>query len=137
MKINLTISLDESVVYKLKAQNNYSNVVNDQLLRYFGGFDEMNLAKLKEKQAKIKGFLKKSRAEAKVLKLKIQKIEEKESKILSLGRKYPDIVFKYIDSSTDVMKFYAFFRSDPKLKRYTWMELKKLYLQMKGGGRNE
>ncbi len=56
MKINLTISLDEAIVYKLKAQNNYSNVVNDQLLRYFEGFDEMNLARLKEKQAKIKGF---------------------------------------------------------------------------------
>lgn len=134
MKINVTISLDEGVVYKLKAQNNYSNLVNDQLKAYFEGVEEFNLSKLKEKQAKIKGILKQSRAEAKVLGDKIKKIEEKESKILSLGRKYPDIVFKYIDSATDVMKFYAFFRSDPKLKRYTWMELKKLFNQMKGGG---
>jgi len=134
MKINLTISLDEAIVYKLKAQNNYSNVVNDQLLRYFGGFDEMNLARLKEKQAKIKGFLKKSRAEAKVLDQKIKKIEQKESQVLALGRKYPDIVFKYIDSATDVMKFYSLWRSDKDLKRYTWIELKKLYNQMKGGG---
>ena len=134
MKINVTISLDEGVVYKLKAQNNYSNLVNDQLKAYFEGVEEFNLGKLKEKQAKTKQIIKKSIAEAKVLDLKIKKIEEKESKILSLGRKYPDIVFKYIDSSTDVMKFYAFFRSDHKLKRYTWMELKKLYNQMKGGG---
>ena len=134
MNINITISLEEDIIYKLKAQNNYSKLVNDVMKEHFEGVEEFNLTKLKEKQAKINGILKKSKVEAKVLKLKIQKIEEKESKILSLGRKYPDIVFKYIDSSTDVMKFYAFFRSDPKLKRYTWMELKKLYLQMKGGG---
>lgn len=134
MKINLTISLDEGIVYKLKAQNNYSNVVNDQLLRYFGGVEEFNLTKLKQKQAEINGILKKSRAEAKVLGLKIKKIEEKESKFLSLGRKYPDIVFKYIESCDNVMKFYSFFRSDPNLKQYTWIELKKLFNEMKGGG---
>ena len=134
MKINLTLSLDEGVVYKLKALNNYSSVANEQLRGYFEGIEEMNLQKLREKQAKIKRILKQTRQEGRVLDAKIKKITEKESKVLNFGRKYPDIVFKYINTATDVMKFYAFYRSDEKLKRYTWLELKKVYLEMKGGG---
>lgn len=134
MKINITISLDEGIVYKLKSQNNYSNLVNEQLSAYFEGVEEFNLQKLKEKQAIIKGIIKTNRAEVKVLSTKIKKIEEKESKILSLGRKYPDYVFKNIESCNSVTMFFGFFRSDAKLKKYTWRELKKLYNEMKGGG---
>lgn len=134
MKINITISMDEDVVHYLKGQTNYSKLANDVLKEYIEGISDNDLPKLKEKLAKINQKQAKNRRRKKEITQKIKKIKEKESKILNLSKKYPDIVFKSIESCKTTMELYNLFRSGDDLKKFRWVDLKKLFIEMKGGG---
>lgn len=134
MKINITLSLDEGVVHYLKGQEGYSTLANRVLKDYIEGISDNDLPKLKQKLAEINQKQAKNRRQKKEITQKIKKIKEKESKILNLGRKYPDIVFKSIESCKTTMELYNLFRSGDDLKKFKWVDLKKLFIEMKGGG---
>lgn len=131
MKINLTISLDEGIVYKLKQENNYSNVVNEQLRRHYEEKNSQSLENLSKKQAKFDKeykILKRNRAE---VNKKIKILKEKENKILKFAKQYPDYVFKIIKGCDNYLNFYGIYKTDDKLRKYPWMELKKLFKEVK------
>lgn len=131
MKINITISLDEQIVYALKKQNNYSNLANKVLKDYFEAVEVMDLPKLMEKQAKIKGILKKSRAEEKILKLRIKKIKEKESKVLKICRGMKKEDFEMLQNCKTTFALASLHRG--ALKKYKWVDIKKIFTELKGG----
>lgn len=131
MKINITLSLDEEIVHKIREQDNGSGLVNKQMKDYFDGIDYENKQILIKKLAEMKQYKKETSKKIRKFEEKLKKIKEKESKILNFARKYPDYVFKVINGSSDVMKFFGIYRNDPKLKRYPWIELKKLYMEVK------
>jgi len=133
MKVTKPFCVDADLIDEL-TKVNASELVNSLLLEHFDDKNSMNLGKLKRK---LSENLQKKRVllkETRDLRVKITKIEEKEAKILKISKKYSDYVFKVIDGCDDVMKFFASFRSDDKLKKYQWRELKQLFKNLKGGG---
>ena len=134
MKINITLSLDEDVVHYLKGQENYSKLANDVIKDYIEGISDNDILKLKQKLSEINKNQAKIRRNKKEITQKIKKIKEKEAKILNFGRKYPDVVFKSIESSKTTMELYNLYRSGNDLKKFKWVDLKKLFIEMKGGG---
>ena len=134
MKINITISLDREIVEKLKEENNYSELINRELKAFYDGVEAYSFKKLKQKQAEIKRFLKEKRKNLKEINQKIQKVETKEAQILKITKKYPQYVFKIIEGCSTQAKFWIIFRGDDVLKKYSWIEMKKLFKSLKGGG---
>jgi len=138
MKINITMSLDKEVVESLKEENNYSNLVNDQLKAYYDVKGCQNLAILIQNLAKTKQILKETNKKRRELDLKIKKIKQTESKILKITNKYPPQVLSILKGSTNLAILRELYRTkDPRmsyLKKYNWLELKQMFNYLKGGG---
>ena len=132
MKITKPFCIDDSLIKDLK-KHNASELVNKLLIEYFEGFDSKNIAKLKQiliKKSREKAVLLKQIRE---LKRKIKENTEKEAKILRLSRKYPDRFFKILQGVNTIPHLLIVYRSDMTLKKYGWMEVKKIFLELKGG----
>jgi hypothetical protein len=134
MKINITISLDKELVERLKEENNYSDLINREVKAYYDGVEAYNIKKLKKKRVETKQILKEKRKELKEINKKIEKVETKEARILKITKKYPSYVFKIMEGCDTQAKFWTIFRDDKILRRYKWLELKKLFNNLKGGG---
>ena len=142
MKINITLSLDEDVVYWLKEKTNYSKLANDIILEYIEGEQGQNIQKLSANLAKIKQNIKIERRKASEIDKKIKKIKEKESKILKLvtGIDKNALSLMMECSSSAVLKahYQANRPSDPRaygLQKHPWLKVKQAYEEMKGGGK--
>lgn len=137
MKINITLSLDESVVYWLKGQNNYSNVANEALKDQIDADSDTNLQKLSKILEETKQIIKKTRAKERVLKQKIEKVKQKESRILKLYNSVPAKVLQDIQSFKNLTvitlrnRYDAIYKKNYDIK---WMDLKKVFEEVKGGG---
>ena len=77
MKTIITISLDQEIVKLLKAENNYSDLINQEMKGYYDVKSVDNLEILNQKLAEIKQNLKISRKKRRVIEETIQKITKK------------------------------------------------------------
>ena len=77
MKAIITISLDTELIKKLKAESNYSDVINEQMKGYYDVKQIDNLEILNEKLAEIKQNLKISRKKRRIIEESIAKITKK------------------------------------------------------------
>ena len=132
MKVTKPFCIDDDLIVDLK-KTNASELVNSLIREHFEGVSGMTLSKLKrlqtEKQKKKASLLK----ELRQIGSRIKEIEQKEAKVLQLTKSYPDYIFKVMNGCDNVMKLYSAFRNDDRLKKYKWMELKKIYNHLKGG----
>lgn len=95
MKAIITISLDTELIKKLKAEKNYSDVINEQMKGYYDVKQVDNLEILNEKLAEIKQNLKFSRKKRRVIEETIAKITKKhklfKKKLLSRSKMIEEI----------------------------------------------
>ena len=95
MKNNITISLDDEIVRKLKAETNYSDVINEQMKGYYDVKLIDNLEILNQKLTEIKQNSKILRKKRRVIEENIAKIDKKQKlfkkKLLSRGKMIEEI----------------------------------------------
>jgi len=95
MKNNITISLDSEIVLKLKAESNYSDVINEQMKGYYDVKLIDNLEILNQKLTEIKQNSKILRKKRRVIEENIAKIDKKQKlfkkKLLSRGKMIEEI----------------------------------------------
>ncbi len=77
MKNNITISLDSEIVLKLKAETNYSDVINEQMKGYYAVKTCENAETLKLNLAKTKQILKENRKKRREIEEQLNKIDKK------------------------------------------------------------
>ena len=87
MKNNITISLDSEVVKKLKAEKNYSDLINEQMKGYYDVKLIENKELLIQKQQEIKQILKISRKKKRDIDDLLNKIDKKDRKIKKFLKK--------------------------------------------------
>lgn len=140
MKINITISLDEDIVNRVKQENNYSQMINEQLRTYYDDKNTENLAILNKKLAEIEKKAREIKRNKMEINKKIKKVKEKESRILNLvsGISKNGLALMMECSSSAVLKAHhtANRPSDPRaydLQKHNWIDIKKAYQEMKGG----
>ena len=134
MKVTKPFCIDDEIIPQLKKLN-ASELVNSLLKDHFDVENVQNLSKLREKlkeKLQKKAILLK---DIRFIKRKVAEISAKEARILKISKNYPDYVFKCIDGCDNVMKFYSIFRGDTTLKRFSWIELKKTFNEVKGGSK--
>jgi hypothetical protein len=137
MKINITLSMDEDVVHYLKGQENYSKLANDIIKEYIEGISDNDLPKLKQKLEEIKQKQAKNRRKKKEITQKIKKIKEKESKILKIYQTVPQKIIRDIQSFPNInivtlrSRFDSIYKKESNVK---WMDIKKVFEEVKGGG---
>ena len=78
MKINITLSLDEEIVRRLKAEPNYSRLVNDQMEVFFRTSTSQNKKILKQNLAELKQKTKLFNKQKREIEKQLIKIEENE-----------------------------------------------------------
>ena len=95
MKAIITISLDTEIIKKLKAETNYSDVINEQMKGYYDVKLIDNLEILNQKLTEIKQNLKISRKKRRDVEENITKITKKQKlfkkKLLSRGKMIQEI----------------------------------------------
>jgi len=84
MKHNITISLDHEIVSKLKQENNYSDVINEQMKAFYEEESIENIQILKEKLVKTKQIIKESNKKRRDIEKHMEKLRIKEKRILNL-----------------------------------------------------
>lgn len=132
MKVTKPFCIDDDLVSEL-SKVNASELVNSLLREHIDDKNSMSLSKLNTKLSE--NLQKKSilLREIRDLRRKIAQIKEKEAKILKFSKQYPDYVFKIINGCESLPKFFSIYRGDDKLKQYPWMDMKKLFNEVKGG----
>jgi len=134
MKQNITISIDQEVVYKLKGENNYSDVVNEQMKSYYAVRSCENLVTLRQNLTKTKQILKENRKKRREIEAQILKIEKKDKlfkkHLLSRSKMIAEIKKRRSSESENPHKRVQYFitaeeEADSKLNR------------LKGGGKNK
>jgi len=78
MKNNITISLDSEIVRKLKAETNYSDLINEQMKGYYAVKTCENVGILRLNLAKTKQILKENRKKRREIEAVLLKITKKE-----------------------------------------------------------
>ncbi len=86
MKSNITLSLDVDLIKQLKQEDNYSDLVNEQIKAYYDVRDVENLRLLQQNLLKTKQILKENRKKERQIKATIEKIKSKEKDILEKTR---------------------------------------------------
>ena len=86
MKTTITICLDQELVLKLKEENNYSDIINQQIKAYYNIKDVQNIGILKENLAKTKQIIKENHKKQREIVKLIEKLKEKEKNILDKCR---------------------------------------------------
>jgi len=96
MKNNITISLDSEIVRKLKAEPNYSELINEQMKGFYAVKTCENVGILKLNLAKIKQILKENRKKRREIEAVLSKIDKKQKlfkkKMLSRGKMIEEII---------------------------------------------
>ena len=96
MKNNITISLDSTIVRKLKAETNYSDLINEQMKGYYAVKTCENIGILKLNLAKTKQILKENRKKRREIEAVLDKINKKhklfKKKMLSKGKMIQEII---------------------------------------------
>lgn len=77
-KQNLTLSLDQEIVTKLKEETNYSDVVNEQMKGFYAVKNCENKEILKNNLAKTKQILKENRKKRREIEAQLTKIDKKD-----------------------------------------------------------
>lgn len=115
MKANLTVSLDLELVEKLKRETNYSDLINTEMKAFYDVKTIENLEDLKQKQAKIKLFIKDNRKILREIDQKIDKISEKEKlfkkKLLSRDKMIQEIIKKRAEANKNTYRRIEFFET--------------------------
>ncbi len=78
MKINITLSLDEEIVRQLKAEDNYSKLVNEQMSVFFRTSTSQNKKILKQNLAELKQKTKFCNKKKREIEKQLLKIAEQE-----------------------------------------------------------
>ncbi len=96
MKAIITISLDTEIIKKLKAETNYSDVINEQMKGFYDVKKIDNLEILNQKLTEIKQNGKILRKKRRVIEDNIAKIEKKQKlfkkKLLSRSKMIEEII---------------------------------------------
>jgi len=96
MKAIITISLDTEIIKKLKAETNYSDVINEQLKGYYAVKTCENVEILKTNLTKTKQILKENRKIRREIEEQLAKIDKKhklfKKKMLSRGKMIQEII---------------------------------------------
>ena len=87
MKTNITISLDPEIVRKLKAEPNYSDLINEQMKGYYDVKMISSKEVLNQKLVEIKQILKENRKKKRDIDDILNKIDRKDRKIKKFLRK--------------------------------------------------
>jgi GTP-binding protein EngB required for normal cell division len=82
MKSTITISLDTEIIEKLKGEDNYSEVINEEMKAHYIYGNDISLQVLVKKRSEIKQLLKESRKNLQIINKKIDKVKEKEKETL-------------------------------------------------------
>ena len=135
MKINLTISLDKEIVEWLKEMDGYSGFVNKQMKAVYDVVNCENLEILSRNLLKTKQILKEGRKERRDLMKKIKKIKEKQAKVIKICRGMDADDFKLLKKCKSLFSLASIHRGGA-LKKYNWIEIKKIYNSLEGGGGN-
>lgn len=77
MKVNKYISIDEEIFKRLSKEINASDLINQQLIAYYNQKSCENVEILKQKYAEIKQINKENHKKEKELRLKIDKLTQK------------------------------------------------------------
>jgi hypothetical protein len=80
MKVPITCTLDLELVEKLKREENYSNIINEQLLVFYNSLDTPNKGKLMQNLKETKAILKENRKKQREIEKKLEKIKQNELK---------------------------------------------------------
>jgi len=95
MKTNITLSIDQEIAEKLKAETNYSDLVNEQLKGYYAVKTSENKEILRLNLAKTKQILKENRKKRRELEAALLKIDKKHKlfkrKLLSKSKMIEEI----------------------------------------------
>jgi len=95
MKNNITISLDSEIVVKLKAETNYSDLINEQMKGYYSIKTCENEALLRRNLTEIKQNMKISRKKRREIEAVLLKIDKKQKlfkkKLLSRSKMIEEI----------------------------------------------
>ena len=95
MKAIITISLDTEIIKKLKAETNYSDVINEQLKGYYAVKTCENVEILKTNLTKTKQILKENRKIRREIEEQLLKIDKKhklfKKKLLSRSKMIEEI----------------------------------------------
>jgi len=98
MKTNITISLDDEIVRKLKAEDNYSDLINEQMKGFYAVKTCENVLILNQNLTKIKQILKENRKKRRIIEGKLSKIDKKrklfKKKMLSKPKMIKEIIKK-------------------------------------------
>jgi len=86
MKVPVTCTLDLELVEKLKREDNYSNIINEQMLAFYNSLETPNKAKLMQNMKEIKAILKENRKRQREIEKKLEKIKQNEQKVLIYSR---------------------------------------------------
>ena len=78
MKTNITISLDSEIVRRLKAETNYSDLINEQMKGFYSVKTCENEQILKTNLAKTKQILKENRKKRREIEAVLLKIDKKQ-----------------------------------------------------------
>jgi molybdopterin converting factor small subunit len=81
MKTNLTLSLDVEIVQKLKKEDNYSDVVNEQIKGFYNVKNIESVEILEQKLIETKKKIRENNKEKREIVKNIEKIKEKERKM--------------------------------------------------------
>jgi len=84
MKSTITISLDTEIIEKLKGEDNYSEVINEEMKAHYIHGNDISLQVLTKKRSELKQLLKESRKNFQILNKKIDKIKKRETETLKL-----------------------------------------------------
>jgi len=80
-KTTITITIDKDIAELLKQENNYSSLINEQLKAFYAVKECENKQLLNQKLAEIKQILKKNRKKRREFEAQLAKITQKEKKI--------------------------------------------------------
>jgi D-hexose-6-phosphate mutarotase len=86
MKTTITISLDQELVYKLKEENNYSDLINMHMNAYYNVKDVQNIQILKQNLEKSKVIVKENRKKQREIIKTIEKLKQKEKDLIDKCR---------------------------------------------------
>lgn len=78
MKTNITISMDVEIVNRLKQEENYSDLVNEQIKVFYNASASENKRILKQNLSEIKAKTKEYNKKKREIEKKLQQIEERE-----------------------------------------------------------
>lgn len=133
MKTNITLSLDRDIVDDLQREDNYSNLVNEQMKAFFNIKSLDSIAFLKSELKKIKQILKENKKKKREIEAQMEKIRKKEKKTLENSKKIMILGNRDPVTDPDLWKNKGWDRDDNPQHKKIW----KAHLEFMKGGDDE